>query len=45
DKAWHALRCHQKAEEVKGINPTPSPWRDRPMTSLEVVRSSLLPFS
>ncbi|KRZ05339.1 putative glutamine--tRNA ligase [Trichinella zimbabwensis] len=27
----HAYVCHQKAEEVKGINPTPSPWRDRPV--------------
>ncbi|KRX49471.1 Glutamine--tRNA ligase [Trichinella murrelli] len=27
----HAYVCHQKAEEVKGINPTPSPWRDRPI--------------
>ncbi|KRY72832.1 putative glutamine--tRNA ligase, partial [Trichinella pseudospiralis] len=27
----YAYVCHQKAEEVKGINPTPSPWRDRPI--------------
>ncbi|XP_043247011.1 probable glutamine--tRNA ligase [Amphibalanus amphitrite] len=25
-----AYVCHQKAEEVKGINAPPSPWRDRP---------------
>ena len=23
--------CHQKYEEVKGHNPPPSPWRDRPI--------------
>lgn len=22
--------CHQKSEELKGFNPPPSPWRDRP---------------
>jgi len=25
-----AYVCHQKAEEVKGINAPPSPWRERP---------------
>nr|CAG4651602.1 EOG090X01EL [Triops cancriformis] len=25
-----AYVCHQKAEEMKGHNPIPSPWRDRP---------------
>lgn len=25
-----AYVCHQKAEEMKGFNPIPSPWRDRP---------------
>ena len=24
--------CHQKYEEIKGHNPPPSPWRDRPVT-------------
>ena len=23
--------CHQKVEEIKGHNPPPSPWRDRPI--------------
>ncbi len=22
--------CHQKVDEIKGHNPPPSPWRDRP---------------
>lgn len=26
----HAYVCHQKVEEIKGHNPPPSPWRDRP---------------
>ncbi|NWY00040.1 SYQ ligase, partial [Nothoprocta ornata] len=26
----HAYVCHQKVEEIKGHNPAPSPWRDRP---------------
>ncbi|KAJ6668128.1 hypothetical protein lerEdw1_015505 [Lerista edwardsae] len=26
----HAYVCHQKVEELKGHNPPPSPWRDRP---------------
>lgn len=26
-----AYVCHQKAEELKGFNPPPSPWRDRPI--------------
>lgn len=25
-----AYVCHQKADEIKGFNPPPSPWRDRP---------------
>lgn len=27
----HAYVCHQKYEEIKGHNPPPSPWRDRPI--------------
>ena len=27
----HAYVCHQKHEEIKGHNPPPSPWRDRPV--------------
>ena len=27
----HAYVCHQKYEEIKGMNPPPSPWRDRPV--------------
>ena len=23
--------CHQQYEEIKGHNPPPSPWRDRPI--------------
>lgn len=23
--------CHQRGEELKGHNPLPSPWRDRPI--------------
>ncbi|XP_017007913.2 probable glutamine--tRNA ligase [Drosophila takahashii] len=26
-----AYVCHQKAEELKGFNPNPSPWRERPI--------------
>lgn len=25
-----AYVCHQRGEELKGHNPLPSPWRDRP---------------
>ncbi|XP_053599968.1 probable glutamine--tRNA ligase isoform X2 [Plodia interpunctella] len=28
DKAYV---CHQKSEEIKGFNPPPSPWRNRPI--------------
>ena len=27
----HAYACHQKMDEIKGHNPPPSPWRDRPI--------------
>lgn len=30
-KLGHAYVCHQKQEEIKGFNPPPSPWRDRPI--------------
>uniref|UniRef100_A0A8C5RTH2 Glutaminyl-tRNA synthetase n=1 Tax=Laticauda laticaudata TaxID=8630 RepID=A0A8C5RTH2_LATLA len=30
-KRGHAYICHQKVEEIKGHNPPPSPWRDRPI--------------
>lgn len=30
-KRGHAYVCHQKVEEIKGHNPPPSPWRDRPI--------------
>ncbi|KAK2721548.1 probable glutamine--tRNA ligase [Artemia franciscana] len=26
-----AFVCHQKSEEIKGFNPLPSPWRERPV--------------
>jgi glutaminyl-tRNA synthetase len=26
-----AYVCHQKTEELKGHNPPPSPWRERPI--------------
>ncbi|KAL0274189.1 UNVERIFIED_CONTAM: hypothetical protein PYX00_006671 [Menopon gallinae] len=26
-----AYVCHQKSEDIKGFNPPPSPWRDRPI--------------
>uniref|UniRef100_A0A8D8T7M1 glutamine--tRNA ligase n=1 Tax=Cacopsylla melanoneura TaxID=428564 RepID=A0A8D8T7M1_9HEMI len=26
-----AYVCHQKSEEIKGFNPPPSPWRERPV--------------
>lgn len=26
-----AYVCHQRGEELKGHNPPPSPWRDRPI--------------
>ena len=34
----HAYVCHQTQDELKGYNPPPSPWRDRP------VEESLLLF-
>lgn len=27
-----AYVCHQSSEEIKGFNPPPSPWRDRPVS-------------
>ena len=27
----HAYVCHQEYEEIKGFNPPPNPWRDRPI--------------
>ncbi|CAH2979762.1 unnamed protein product [Chilo suppressalis] len=30
-KKDHAYVCHQKSEEIKGYNPPPSPWRNRPI--------------
>lgn len=27
----HAYVDHQRAEDIKGFNPPPSPWRDRPI--------------
>lgn len=30
-KLGHAYVCHQSSEEMRGINPIPSPWRDRPI--------------
>lgn len=26
-----AYVCHQQQEEIKGFNPPPSPWRERPV--------------
>lgn len=26
-----AYVCHQRLEEIRGFNPPPSPWRDRPI--------------
>lgn len=30
-KRGGAYVCHQRYEEIKGHNPPPSPWRDRPV--------------
>jgi len=30
-KRGHAYVCHQKPDEIKGFNPPPSPWRERPV--------------
>ncbi|XP_048462236.1 glutamine--tRNA ligase isoform X2 [Rhincodon typus] len=30
-KRGQAYACHQKVDEIKGHNPPPSPWRDRPI--------------
>lgn len=30
-KKGHAYVCHQTADEMKGFNPQPSPWRNRPI--------------
>lgn len=41
-----AYVCHQKAEEIKGFNPEPSPWRERPVEeSLQLFEvKCFLPF-
>jgi glutaminyl-tRNA synthetase len=30
-KRGHAYVCHQRSDEIKGHNPPPSPWRERPI--------------
>ncbi|KAG9510490.1 putative glutamine--tRNA ligase, partial [Fragariocoptes setiger] len=30
-KKGHAYVCHQKPQDLRGFNPPPSPWRDRPI--------------
>lgn len=30
-KLGQAYVCHQRPEELKGFNPPPSPWRERPV--------------
>ena len=30
-KKGHAYVCHQRSDEIKGFNPPPSPWRERPI--------------
>ncbi|KFO84929.1 Glutamine--tRNA ligase, partial [Buceros rhinoceros silvestris] len=37
-----AYVCHQKVEEIKGHNPPPSPWRDRPVEESLVLFEVLL---
>lgn len=40
-----AYICHQKAEDLKGINAPPSPWRDRPIQeSLQLFEVSVWPW-
>ncbi|XP_026669376.1 probable glutamine--tRNA ligase [Ceratina calcarata] len=35
-----AYVCHQSSEEMKGFNPPPSPWRDRPVSeSLQLFKN------
>ena len=45
----HAYICHQRSEELKGHNPPPSPYRDRPIEEslqlFEVGLGSSLIFS
>ncbi|ELU08311.1 hypothetical protein CAPTEDRAFT_221989 [Capitella teleta] len=31
-KRDHAYICHQRSDEIKGYNPPPSPWRNRPIS-------------
>lgn len=38
-----AYVCHQKVEEIKGHNPPPSPWRDRPVEESLVLFEVSLP--
>lgn len=38
-----AYVCHQKVEEIKGHNPPPSPWRDRPVEESLLLFEVLLP--
>lgn len=43
-KRDHAYVCHQKSEELKGHNPLPSPWRNRPIQeSLTLFEVSCFP--
>lgn len=41
-----AYVCHQQYDEIKGHNPPPSPWRDRPIEeSLSLFEVKHIPVS
>lgn len=40
-----AYVCHQSSEEIKGFNPPPSPWRNRPISeSLQLFHVIIIYF-
>jgi len=39
-----AYVCHQKPEEIKGFNPPPSPWRDRPIEESLILFEVMFPI-
>ena len=39
-----AYICHQRPEEIKGFNPPPSPWRDRPIEESLILFEVMFPM-
>lgn len=40
-----AYVCHQSSEEIKGFNPPPSPWRNRPIAESLQLFNVIIVFS